>query len=120
MASTLSPAERSLRSRLAAHSLHAKGGTNTGPAKAAYDARWARLVDPDGSLSPGERERRAEHAKKAHYTAMALKSRQGASAARRVTTRTPAGQVARLNRYLERRRRALRGTVGVRGHPRGP
>ena len=63
-----------LRSRLAAHSLHAKGGTNTGPAKAAYDARWARLVDPDGSLSPGERERRAEHAKKAHYTAMALKS----------------------------------------------
>jgi hypothetical protein len=70
----LTPKERTLRARVAAHSQHAQGKTNTGPARIAYDARWAKLVAPDGSLPPGELERRADHARKAHYAAMALKS----------------------------------------------
>jgi hypothetical protein len=63
-----------MRSRLAAHTLHAQGKTNTAPARAAFNERWARQVDPDGVLDPQERERRAEHAKRAHFTRLALKS----------------------------------------------
>jgi hypothetical protein len=70
----LPPEERTLRARLAAHTLHAQGKTNTGPARAAYNARWAKEVDPDSSLDPVERERRAEHARRAHYARMALRS----------------------------------------------
>ena len=71
---SLSPQERTLRARLAAHSQHAQGRTNTGPATAAYNARWAKLVDPDETLDPDERDRRAEHAKSAHYSRMAFES----------------------------------------------
>ena len=70
----LSDTERKLRARLAAYSQHAQGKTNTGPALAAYNARWEIQVDPDGILSPAERTRRAELARKAHYTSMAFKS----------------------------------------------
>jgi hypothetical protein len=37
-------------------------------------ARFERQVDPDGELSLQERARRAEHARKAYFTALALKS----------------------------------------------
>ena len=77
----LTPKERTLRARLAAHTLHAQGKTNTAPARAAFNARWARLVDPDGVLTPEERERRAAHAKRAHFTGLALKSAKARRAA---------------------------------------
>jgi len=70
----LTPKERTLRARIAAHSLHAQGRTNTGPARVAFDARWEREVDPDGVLSPDERSKRASHAKRAHFQRLALKS----------------------------------------------
>ena len=70
----LSPGERTLRARLAAYRMHAGGGTNTKPARAAWEARFERQVDPDGTLSPAERARRAAAAEKAHYTEMAYKS----------------------------------------------
>ena len=70
----LTPAERTLRARLAAYSMHAAGKTNTRAATAASEARWAKQVDPDGVLSPDERERRASAAKKAHYTKLAFLS----------------------------------------------
>jgi hypothetical protein len=70
------PAERTLQARLAAHALHAQGGTNTGPARQAFRDRFDREVDPEGILPPAERQRRAEHARKAFYTRMALKSAQ--------------------------------------------
>lgn len=79
----LTPEQRSLRARLAAYSLHAQGKTNTEPARAAYDARWAKLVDPDGSLDPHERERRAGAARSAHFARMAFES----AKVRRRTTR---------------------------------
>lgn len=70
----LSPAERTLRARLAAHALHAKGGTNTGPAREAFRSQFEKQVDPEGVLEPDERARRAEHARKAHYTRLSLKA----------------------------------------------
>ena len=72
----LTPEERTLRARLAAHDQHAQGKTNTGPARQAFIAKFEKEVDPDGILSPAERARRAEHARKAHFYRMALKSAQ--------------------------------------------
>jgi hypothetical protein len=70
----LSPEERRLRARLAAYSMHAAGKTNTAAATAASEARWAKQVDPDGVLSPDERDKRIRAAKKAHFTRLAFLS----------------------------------------------
>lgn len=70
----LSPSERALRARIAAHALHAQGGTSTKAGTAAFLARFERQVDPAGTLAPEERARRAEHALKAHMSALALKA----------------------------------------------
>jgi len=73
----LSPAERSLRARVGAHSLHAgvrDPSAHTAPARAAALARFEREVDPDGQLPPEERARRAEHARKAYFARLALAS----------------------------------------------
>ena len=51
----------------------------TAPARACSpsDVEWhARRLDPDGRLEPGERNRRAEHARKAYFLRLALKSAQ--------------------------------------------
>ena len=74
MALSLSPTERSLRARAAAHALHAQGGTSTRAGTAASIARFERQVDPDGALAPEERARRAQHALKSHMAALALKA----------------------------------------------
>jgi hypothetical protein len=67
-----------LRARIGAHSLHAKHDSRelTANARAASPgslAYWLAHVDPDGTLDEVERHRRAEHAKKAHFAALALK-----------------------------------------------
>ena len=72
--SELTPAERTLRSRRAAFSQHAQGKTNTENARAAFLDRFDREVDPDGTLPPEERARRAAYARKAYFTGLALKS----------------------------------------------
>ena len=64
----------SLRGRIAAYSLHAAGGTNTGPARAAFLSKFEREVDPDGKLAPAERARRALAARRAHFTKLAYRS----------------------------------------------
>ncbi|MDQ6730248.1 MAG: hypothetical protein M3022_08085 [Actinomycetota bacterium] len=74
---SLSPAERSLRARLAAHSLHARvsdPAAHTAPARRAFLDRFEREVDPDGELPVAERIRRAEHARKAYFARLALRS----------------------------------------------
>lgn len=48
----------------------------TAKARATFLARFAEKVDPDGSLSPEERERRAVAARKAYFAQLALKSAQ--------------------------------------------
>lgn len=72
----LTPEQRSLRSRMAAYALHAKHDSRvtTKPARDAFMARFERQVDPDRILSEAERRRRAEAAKKAYFSALALKS----------------------------------------------
>lgn len=74
----LTPSERTLRARLAAHTLHSKvdSTAHTEPARAAFLSSWEAKVDPDGVLPELERKRRARHALKAHMTLLALKSAQ--------------------------------------------
>ena len=65
---------RRLQGRIGAYTIHARGLTNTGPARAAFLARFEREVDPNGLLSSIERSRRAEAARRAYMTRLALKS----------------------------------------------
>lgn len=76
---TESHAERAMRGRLGAHTRWAKEidrTAATAPARRALLERFEREVDPDGTLDPAERQKRAESARKAFYTRMALKSAQ--------------------------------------------
>lgn len=70
----LTPSQRSQRSRIAAHSMHAAGRTNTKPARKAFLDRFERQVDPDGVLSPAERAKRAAHARRAYMAQLAYRS----------------------------------------------
>ena len=74
----LSPAERSLHARIAAHAKHATSDRveGTAAARKAFADRFALKVDPDGILDPTERAIRAEHARKAYFLGLALKSAQ--------------------------------------------
>ena len=76
MASSLTPAERTLRARLAAHEKWANHDAVEGTAKAraAFLARFEDECDPDRVLPELERKRRAEHARKAYFTRLALAS----------------------------------------------
>lgn len=82
MALSLTPAQRSLRARIAAHALHAKGGTNTRAATEAFLGRFEREVDPNLELPPDERQRRAKHARKAYMSALSLKASRAKTRAR--------------------------------------
>ncbi len=84
--------ERALIARLAAHESWAKTAdrsARTAPARAALLSKFEREVDPGGVLPPAERALRAEHARKAHFSRLALRSAQArrarAAAPRRVT-----------------------------------
>jgi hypothetical protein len=73
------PAERSLRARMAAHRSWANTSdraARTAPGRRAAMDRYEREVDPDGSLDPSERTRRADHSMRAHMIRMALRSAQ--------------------------------------------
>jgi hypothetical protein len=54
--------------------MHMQGKTNTASARAALERKFEVEVDPDGLLPNEERKRRAEFARKAYYTRLALKS----------------------------------------------
>lgn len=73
----LTPEERSLRARIAAHErwAHEEDRTAaTAAARTAFDRRFERLVDPNGTLPADERARRADHARRAHMTRLAYRS----------------------------------------------
>jgi hypothetical protein len=72
----LTPTEIALRGRIGAFALHAQYDPRdtTRAAREAFLAKFEREVDPDGLLSPEERIRRAEYARKAHFTRLALAS----------------------------------------------
>lgn len=75
----LTPTERSLRGQLAAHTSWANTtdrSARTANARKAMLDKFEQQVDPDATLPPAERARRAEHARKAYYARLALKSAQ--------------------------------------------
>jgi len=88
----MSPAERSLRGRLAAHTLHAQRDAHqtTAAARAGFLSRFEREVDPDGTLEPSERRRRAEHARRAYFVRLSLAALAARRARRAVHARTDA------------------------------
>ncbi|RZU52666.1 hypothetical protein EV385_4544 [Krasilnikovia cinnamomea] len=81
----LTPEQRSMRGRLAAHARWAREDPehHLPKARAAFMDRFSREVDPDGVLPPAERERRAEHARKRYFTALAFKSSRARSSGRK-------------------------------------
>ena len=83
----LTPSERAMRARIAAHAQHAQGKTNTKAATVASQVtRFEDAVDPDRKLAPDERAKRAEHARKAYMQKLAFasaKARRANAAARR-------------------------------------
>lgn len=86
MPSELTPEERSLRAKIAAHmswANTANPAARTAAARQASLDRFEKLVDPDGTMDPAERSRRAESLKKAHYLKMAAAS----AASRRANAR---------------------------------
>ncbi len=72
----LTASQRSSRARLAAYYLHASRDSRdvTAAARAAFEAKFRALADPNGELSIEERERRAQLLKRAYFAALALKS----------------------------------------------
>jgi hypothetical protein len=70
----MTPSERSLRSRLGGLTTAARGHVNTGPAREAFLAKFEAQVDPDGTLGPQERARRAEAARRLHMSRLAYRS----------------------------------------------
>ncbi|KLO29577.1 hypothetical protein ABH37_13260 [Mycobacterium haemophilum] len=68
-----------MRAQLAAHTSWARtadrAGRTANARKAMLD-NFEHQVDPDGALPPAERAKRAEHARKAHFKRLALKSAQ--------------------------------------------
>jgi len=83
----LDPAEMAIRGRIGAYRLHATHDPRetTADARAAFRSSFERLVDPDGTLPEYERARRADAARRAHYTRLARRS---AHARRRRRTRS--------------------------------
>ena len=89
------PTERALVARIAANerwSREPDRAAATAPARAALLAKFERQVDPDGTLPPQERARRAEHARKAHFTRLALASARSRRRAREFTAEAEAAE----------------------------
>lgn len=72
----LSPEERRQRARIAAHSMHSRHDTEavTAHGREAFLKSFEAQVDPEGTLTPEERARRAQHALKAHMARLSLQS----------------------------------------------
>lgn len=73
------PSIRAMVARIAAHERWSRVEDRhaaLAPARKAFADRFEREVDPEGKLDPRERAIRAEHARKAYFTRLALKSAQ--------------------------------------------
>lgn len=76
--SSFDPHIMALRGRIGAYRLHATHDPRetTANARAAFLSKFEKDVDPDETLPPEERQRRAAAARKAHFARLALKSGQ--------------------------------------------
>lgn len=63
----------SQRGRLGAHTMHARGLTNTAPGTRAFNRRFELEVDPEGTLPPDELEKRVKHARSVYFARLAHK-----------------------------------------------
>lgn len=73
----LTPAQRSLRARVAAEASWAKTPdrqARTAAARQAQLDRFEKMADPDGTMDPAERAQKAAHLRREHYTRMAYRS----------------------------------------------
>jgi hypothetical protein len=73
------PSERSLIARIASDdswSRTADRAARTAPGRQAFLDRFEKQVDPDGVLDPADRAVRADHARRAYFSRLALKSAQ--------------------------------------------
>jgi hypothetical protein len=69
--------EHRLRLQIGAHESWARTENRTARThngRAAFDARFAKQVDPNNELLPAERAKRAANARKAYFQRLALKS----------------------------------------------
>jgi hypothetical protein len=76
-AKNLTPEQRIMRARIAAHSRWARERDRhaaTEPARRAALSRFEREVDPNGELPPEQRRKLAQSAQQAHMTRLALAS----------------------------------------------
>lgn len=67
-------AQRTAWGRLGALRLHGQGKTNTAPARAAMAEKWLRLADPDGTLTPEVRSKRAEYLRRAWLLELSIRA----------------------------------------------
>ncbi len=81
----LTPEQRAMRARIGAYALHAKHDPRetTALGRAAFLARFERAVDPEGVLTEQERACRAEAARRAYFTKLALASSRARATHRR-------------------------------------
>ncbi len=95
----LNKEELTLRASIAGHTAHAKHDSHllTAPARAAFLNKFLDQVDPERILPEEERNRRAEHARKAYFSKLALQS----ARARRLATVTPSALLAAVDLLLE-------------------
>jgi hypothetical protein len=76
VAAELTPAQRTLRARIASQTRWSMADpvAGTAPARRAFFERFEKQVDPEGQLSAAERQRRAKLALRAHMSRLALQS----------------------------------------------
>jgi hypothetical protein len=87
---SLTPAELSLRGKIAVETSWSRTDNRparTAAARKAFNDQFEKQVDPEGTLPPTERAKRAEHARKAFYLRLAFKSAQARR--RRAEVREP-------------------------------
>jgi hypothetical protein len=89
----LSPTERVLRARAAAHAKHAKHDAKAAMdnARTVFLAGFDRQADPDGVLPLAERQRRAQQLRSAYFARLALAS----ARARRARRPAKGGEASR-------------------------
>jgi hypothetical protein len=78
-ANRLTPGERKLVGQIGSNESWARTtdrAARTAPARRAALDRFEREVDPNGELTPAERAKRAEFARRAYFQRLALKSAQ--------------------------------------------
>src|SRR5215212_7144156 len=76
MSRTLDPEIAAAMGRIGSHRLHGLRDSRetTAAARAAFLCRFESVADPDGTLEPAERRRRAEHLQKAYFLQLAFRS----------------------------------------------